>query len=469
MAYTTNRDRTPPALELTKAPWPLAPLDLFLRVGPAGKGMYDLQWSDPRTLALNSRFALTGVNLYRSFDSEYGPFHRITDYPLGATCYRDQTDVEVVEEDVTDRFILQGVASTGQDEPRYTFSVSRTPIVQSGSQRVVSNDPYDVWVTVDGVRVPLRWVDGFTGEVEIDPVWYPNIQKQLLDTPVLPHAGARVMCTYRTMRTEAQSFLRTDLAQRVFYRATSVGVPVGCLDGGCGPTDLVETPLERAATVSNYETEKLDWIWRPAVQRNRWLLENGGERVQLYLRKNVGYQCPCIERDWRDPRGDCVICYGTGIVGGYEGPFEAIIAPGEAAKRVSQSNIGRTVAKVDTVFMGPSPILCMRDFLVKPNGVRYSIGEVGFPTARGMVLQQHFPISQLDETDIRYRVPLQDPTRYNILTVPPRGPELGGPTPITEKSNIPDERELRGRTITWENTTYLTCPPHHEKSALILR
>jgi hypothetical protein len=71
-----------------------------------------------------------------------------------------------------------------------------------------------------------------------------------------------------------------------------------------------------------------------------------------------------------------------------------------------------------------------------------------------MVLQQHFNIGHLDEKDIRYKVPMDNPVRFAATQFGPVGPEQGGPTPITEKPNIPDERELRGRTLAWENTEY---------------
>lgn len=456
MAYATNRDRNTPPLELTKAPWPLAPLNLFLTSGWQA-GAFDLRWDDPSMLALNQRFAIMGVNVYRSFDSEYGPYHRLTDYPLGVLYWQDRTDIEVVvQEDVTSQFILNGVAATGQERVRYVFRVSRGPIVVSGSQGVPSKDPTDVWVYVNGVRAEVRAVWGFSGEVEIDARAFPDVVRQSLDRGVIPEAGCTVTCTYRRVR----QLLRTDLMQRVFYRVTTVGIPVGCLQGDCGPQDMVETPLEYAAATNSYEVEKLDWIWREAVRRNHWILQEGGERVRIFLRKNVGVACVCVPDDYHhQAQSDCLLCFGTGIMGGYEGPYEGILAPDDAERRIAQKDSGRTVEHSYEVWTGPSPILSQRDFVVKLNGDRYSIGPVRFPTNRGMVLQQHFNIGHIDEKDIRSRVPMQNPLRYAAVQFGPQPPEQGGPTPITDKPGIPEERELRGRTVTWENTTYLPCPP----------
>jgi hypothetical protein len=108
MPYASNRDRKPTELELVRAPWPLSPLNAFLTSG-FHPGVYDLQWDDPSTLALNSRFILCGVNVYRSFDSEYGPYERVTEVPVGSTFWRDRTDTErIVDEDVSDNFVLFG-------------------------------------------------------------------------------------------------------------------------------------------------------------------------------------------------------------------------------------------------------------------------------------------------------------------------------------------------------------------------
>jgi hypothetical protein len=449
MAYTTNRDRNTPQQELTKAPWPLSPLNLILLGG--SKGVVDLKWDDPSILPLNSRFIIFGVNVYRSFDSEFGPFQRLTPYPLGTPFWRDQTDVEVmVNEDVTDRFIVFGAPSTGQYPNRYIFK-TLYPIVQSGSQGVVNNDPFDVQVFVDGVQARVLRIDGHVGEVEIDPTNYPNVATQKLDQAVVPTTTSKVSCSYRRLR----SLVRTDMMQRIFYRVTTVGIPFCNNMSQCSTMDIVETPLESATATSSYEIEKLDWVWREAVRRNRWILEQGGERVRVFLQKNVGIPCPCIpDSHHNQPISDCDKCWGTGILGGYEGPYETIIAPDDAERRRSQKETGRSIEHSYEVFTGPSPILSQRDFLVKINGDRYSVGPVRFPTNRGMVLQQHFNIGHLDENDIRNRVPLGNPVKYASVEFGPKPPEEGGPTPVTEKTNIPDERELRGHTVTWENIVY---------------
>lgn len=450
MADVGQRDRTPFQLELTKTPWPAPPLNLFFTHGYRD-GLIDLSWDDPAIQTLNSRFQVLGVNVYRSFDSEFGPFERITELPVGATFWRDQTEnVLEVQEDVSDQFILFGdsQSAAGQSGARYVFQVLQKPIVKEASQQVYANMPSDVHVYVDGVEARVLKVIGFTGDVEIDANSYIDVGTQKAIPPVIPVEGSRVTCTYRYTR----SLLKTNLFTRVFYRVTTVALPKGSNLSQVGPADLIETPLENAAQTHTQEIEKLDAYWREGIRRNRWILEQGGERVKLMIRKTAGVPCPCIPDDYHNqPVNDCLMCYGTGIVGGYEGPYDIIVAPDDAERRISQTEIGRKKEHTYEVWTGPTPLLSMRDFIVKQNNDRYSIGPVRSPSNRGMVLQQHFNIGIFDGLDIRAKVPMGDPIKYVAVQFGPAGPEQEASSAITDKPNIPMERQLRGRTKAWEN------------------
>jgi hypothetical protein len=152
-----------------------------------------------------------------------------------------------------------------------------------------------------------------------------------------------------------------------------------------------------------------------------------------------------------------------------------IIAPDDNDRAVRQSPTGRHLDHTQDVWTGPSPGLTQRDFIVKQTNERYSIGPVRKPSNRGNIMQQHFQIRYLDEQDIRYEIPLFDTTELNWpecrgrpaeaqggawqTEYPPLGPYPVGAdyqqTPMaTEKENIPDNREQRGRTPVYENITY---------------
>jgi hypothetical protein len=445
------RDRTPPVLELRRTPWPAAPLNLFF-TSTYQEGVIDLWWDDPATLALNSEFQILGVNVYRSFDSEFGPFERVTELPVGASYWRDQTDNElIVEEDVTDRFVLFGYENKGEAQaPQYVFRTLHSPIVKEGSQKVPAGSPWDVRVFVDGVEARVLRVLGAYGQVEIDAQTRADAGTQKAIPPVIPGSGSRVTCTYRRSR----SFLKTDLFQRIFYRVTTVGLPAGMSPSSATPADLLETPLEHAVSTSTVEIEKLDYIWREAVRRNKWILEQGGERVKVFVQKNVGAPCLCWSQHHKQAVRDCETCYGTGIVGGYEGPYDILIAPDDAERRIAQTDIGRRKEHSYEVWTGPSPLLSMRDFLVKLNNDRYSIGGVRMPSNRGMVLQQHFTMNVIDSKDIRGKVPVSNPIRYAASQFTPSGPEYEASAEITDNPAVEEGRQLRGRSLPWQNGNY---------------
>ena len=461
MSYATNRDRNITELELTEVSLPAPPLNVCMESGFM-PGVFNIRWEDPSQLSLNSRFILCGVNVYRSFDSEFGPYERITSLPLGSNFWRDRTDTELITaEDVSDNFIISGRPSSGGDWPRYVFKTAY-PIVKSGSQNIYANRPEDVRVFVDGCRANVKEVYGRVGEVELVSQPRADLATQTLHQQVLPKEGSVVTCSYVRMR----SLLRTDLATRIFYRVTTVGVLAENNFASLRPEDLLETRLEDATGTSNMEIEKLDYMWKEAIRRNRWILEQGGERVKLFLQKTVGIPCPCIPDGYhKQPINDCLDCYGTGIVGGYEGPYDLILAPDDAERKIAQKDIGRTVEHAYEVWTGPIPLLSQRDFVVKLNGDRYSIGSVRMPSNRGMVLQQHFNIGHFDEKDIRYKVGVHHPLRAPALSFGPNGPEQEAESNITNNPDVPQDRQLRGRTPAWENIMYgifLVLLPWHE-------
>jgi hypothetical protein len=427
-------------------------MNLFLASG-LERGILDLCWDNPATLSGNARFAVCGVNIYRSFDSELGPFERVTQLPVGAVFFRDQTDnVLVVEEVVEDyqKLAWGEYSAPGMEDQRFILKTLNHPLVVSGSQAVPDQDINSVIVTVDGVPARIR-VIGQTGEIEIDVREHINVGVQKREAVVIPGPNSEIRVTYRYNRT----LIKTDLGARIFYRVTTVGVPVRSDLDVIQNIDLVETPLERAAATSIREAEKLDWIWTEAVRRNRWILQQGGERVKLFLRKTVGEPCPCCQlHTHKHPLNDCGSCYGTGVIGGYEGPYDIVLAPDDAERRINHSTNGRNMEHTYEVWTGPSPLLSQRDFIVKVNGERYSVGPVRMPSNRGMLLQQHFNIGYFDEKDIRYKVPL-DGVQGMLLNragqlIPPHMTPAG----MTDKPNIPDEREIRGNTQTFENITY---------------
>lgn len=425
----------------------------------------------------NSRWDIVGVNVYRSDNGERGPYVRVNRFPVGSFFYRDSIDNVIVENEIVQwdgSWVSKG---EGANSYRWAFKTYFCPIVKPSTAPptgqatrltvVPANAPSDVIVKIGGVQVPVDLVFGPTGEVTLinQPAW--DLAKERSIPPILPASDGttEVTVTYWYSRNQVLSGL--DRTTQTFYRVTSVA-----LDSS-SPSGYIETPLSYSPPVSVSQVETIDYIWREGVRRNLWILQQGGERVKLFKRKVSGILCPCrideqtLELN-KQPSNRCGTCFGCGFVGGYDGPTDIIIAPDDAERRVSQSPNGRRLEHTYEVWTGPSPSITQRDFIVKQTNERYSIGPVRRPAIRGLPLQQHFNIGYLDEQDVRYKIPVNGitelpwpqsrPTDPNTPCNPqppyPVGFDYQSTTMETEKANIPDEREIRGRSKVWENTVF---------------
>jgi len=446
---------------------------------PFIQGVLDLRWDDPSILAGNAAFNVVGVNIYRSEISDRGPYFRLNEYPVGGTFWRDQTENVLVEETIN--WNTQWASKGDQANNRAWMFRTQHPIVKQVGlgpfeSPTAADSPRDVQLYIDDVLVPVDRVFGPGGEVTLINLVTYNPATEKSEDVALPSATSKVECFYYANRNHVLSGLDANL----HYRFTTV-----VLDA-TKPSGYRETNLAWCEPVSTLAVERLDYIWKEAIRRNNWILQQGGERVKIYIRRRAGVVCTCkmdaetLEYQ-KQPSQRCELCYGTGFLGGYEGPFDNIIAPDDAERRIAQTQFGRHKEHTYEVWTGPSPVVTQRDFMVKQTNERYSIGAVRRPTNRGNLLQQHFQIGYLDEQDIRYKIliPSYDglvfpQTRYAFREAPhiavdgtgyrqpstmpneppyPEGPEARWPEE-TEKANTPDAVEQRGRSGPWENIEY---------------
>ena len=441
-------------------------------VSPFGKGVLDVRWDDPGLIGANTPFNVVGVNVYRSDASDRGPFRRLNSYPVSGTFFRDYTDITLVAKEVIP---WDGGWQSRGDAPnlaRWTLK-TRFPIFKPRELGVPGNAPADVLVTVDGVPARVVSVFGPSKEVTLDSSIPIDPTNDRLSPAPLPGPDSEVAITYYT--TKNLLYPNTAIDRKVFYRVTTVAEDSTTTSG------YVETPLSQTAPASDMQIEQLDYIWREAMRRNRWILEQGGERVKLFVQKVNGVPCPCSgETDPesrafnKQPSNRCRVCYGTGFVGGFEGPYDILVAPDDAEKRISQTPNGRRKEHTYEVWMSFSPIVSQRDFILKQNNERYSIGPVRRPTNRGNVMQQHFNIAYLDPPDIRYEVPVDiqiaspnlpwPQTRYPYRpireTYDRQDGELWPVTPdavfpmATDKDNVANGVQIRWNSGTGENINY---------------
>ena len=459
---------------------PLPPMNGQV-TSPFLPGALDIRWDDPALLGGNTIFAVVGVNIYRSDVSDRGPYYRVNEFPIGSGFYRDQTQNLFIEREVVDWNTAWDFKGDAPNDRRWVFR-TRHACVKKVPQAPYQTPTYanavsDVTVYINGVETPVDRVFGPSGEVRLINQASWNQLTEKFDPAALPSADTVVEVSYYANRNH----VRTGLGAVLHYRLSTVVLDTTT------PSGYRETDLVYCQPVTPMAVETLDYIWREAVRRNGWILQQGGEPVKIFIRKQSGVACTCKMDDRtreyaKQPSNRCRICYGTGFVGGYEGPYDTIIAPDDGEQRYSQSVMGRRKEHTYEVWMAPSPIVTMRDFIVKQSNERYSLGAVRRPSNRGNILQQHFSIGYLDEADIRYSVPIDGTdslvvpeTRYShpymppvpsdgslpiappyvsgldpIATPYPEGPDAQLPM-ITDKAGWPAGAQPRGRTPVWDN------------------
>jgi hypothetical protein len=386
---------------------------------------------------------------------------------VGAQFYRDRTANRIVEQEVIpfSSWINAGNSPIAQ----WRFQ-TRYSIVKGMSDANYGNSPDDLEVFIDGIPWPASEVFGINREVTL-------VDKALDDASTerwvyLPEIDENTIVTVNYWTNDNR--VKVGVGQTVFYRLTTVAA---CPHN---PEELVETPLDRSPPLSIIQVETIDYIWKEAIRRNQWILQQGGERVKVFVRKTFGQYCTCaLDPRTRvysgQPKANCLTCFGTGIAGGYEGPYDILIGPEDAERKITQTPQGRRLEMMYEVWTGPYPLVTQRDFIVRQTNERFSIGPVRRPSARGNYLQQHFQISYLDTPDIRYQVPITGTTelawpqirytdtlftgepgknRHDPTVQPiPTGPSAVTPME-TDAPQVPDNREIRGRTPVWKNTTY---------------
>lgn len=432
-------DRQLDPVEIPKAEFPFPPKNVSINSGYS-PSTYDIHWTDPTEVQPNVGYHVYGVNIYRSFDAPFSRIEKLNQSPLGGNFFRNSLHSRLVlNENVSGCYLTRADTNPNRD---YIFATSNKPLDIYVPLSNLTDLHLAMFVTINGVPARIKYIDGINGQVTLDsaPVIDPISNK--VSPAILPRNPDDV--TLASYRYVSDNFDMT-LVGRVYYHVTTVG-----LDLVSG--HVVETPFDRCFTVNNFEIEPLNWIWKEAIRRNHWILDQAGERVKVYIRRQNGYKCGCYSSDHGQSKSDCVVCYGTGIVGGYDGPFDYIMSPDDGVKNISQSNRGRTNNHTYDVWGPPMPVLSQRDFMVKSNGDRYGFSGVRVPSSRGMQLQQFFTVSYLDHSDIRYKVPVIDTAHLKFPETRYIKTAQGNALPMMTNSGlIPSELQYRGGTVAYEN------------------
>lgn len=399
--------------------FPISPTETTI-YNPGVQYAIDLGFSDPRLDPQNAGFQILGVNIYRSYEDPKGPYTKVNVDPVQVGYYRDEHKISLREEDVSAKFISRG------DNPRkeWIFKVDN-PIVLNNIIYQQYSEGQDVLVNIDGQDIRPLKVDGAKGLVYLNTSKTYDPISHISSPPILPNAASLVVCKYY----HVSNFVQTNLNRRLYYKLCTYGYDV--ID-----RVNIETPLASAPVLSLEAMAEAEPVWQEAMLRNNFILEQGGERVKLFLRKWAGDACPNNSTDHKSTLNDCTLCFGTGYLGGYTGPYDILIASPDESKSLEATPEGLKPTFMFETWTGPSPIISQRDFIIRKNGDRFSIGPVNLTTVNGAPLQQRFNVSILGSRDIRYSVPIV----ASLVTPPNKSPAAA-----------PSQEVIRLRKKVWED------------------
>ena len=340
---------------------------------------------------------------------------------------------------------------------QYCIKTAHRPIATTENRdyNLYSDDVNNIQVLIDQQMAVIKQVDGIKGEITLDTERkYDHVLGKWINPPVpTPESIATVTYPY-----VINSF-KLNLSRSPHYKVT------------CVLNDNTETILNICDPVT-IEADKLDYMYQEAIRRNAWLLDQAGERVLLFKRKSVGIKCECYERNERTHKqpkiGPCKKCWGTGIVDGYDGPFEIKISPAQSEQKIAMTDRGMKLENTENTWTGITPIIDQRDFVLRRTFEIYAIGPVARPEVRGVATQQHFQIEHIDSTDIRYEF-IQSLNLYNYSSkvglLKPQSYYIENNYEKVKDGEITDDDILRtnkgietdkpkGRTITFENSLF---------------
>ena len=276
---------------------PLPPHNSFV-TSPYIEGVLDIRWDNPLEIHENSNYEILGVNIYKAVDSEAGPFVKINSNPIQALYYRDETTSKLIADEDALPSLKAGNGPNGE----WIVKAINIPLVKVDTQSDLAISRDDISVKIDNgdgnlVVTPIKAVNGQTGEIFLikESVYNPINKK--IEAPRLPHPpNGRIYISY----WNNTKLVRTNLIPRNFYKVTTVGRNT---EG-----TILETPLDNVMPVNVNQIEKPHYMWKGVIAKNRYLLEQFGERVKLFIRKENGVRCKNYVDTHRQAHNTCSIC-----------------------------------------------------------------------------------------------------------------------------------------------------------------
>jgi hypothetical protein len=393
-------------------------------------GAHDLYWAD-------SKDATKGYNIYRAYDHPTN-WVKLNPNIWSKHFYRDVTTLQQVQYVVNpDEFIEKG--EVGQwvirlrDVPYATANI--------GANRVnVANSPDDVTVICDGVSFRPTSVNAFDRTVTMlidnrlaqGGAVSDTALVHTTDVSVADYNGVQEwQVVYNKLTNFVDIYAQFN---RTYYTVVPVGDKGECHKPGAKGTSVVNTQ----------EVDKIDWVFEEMVRRNQYLFETTGEPALCFFRKWRGEVCGCVFGS-QQPKTACPVCFETGFVDGYHGPFDFLFVPPDSALARVLDEGGIKTTRSSRSYMTRTPIVQNGDLILRGNGDIMVISDVVYKMPRGIILQQDFTVELLSPGDTRYLAATAMirknfnslPTLYNPIVRPDPKNGVGTGQPVFDPRTVP--------------------------------
>src|SRR5271157_1071332 len=391
-------------------------------------GSHDLWWAD-------SKDSVKGYNIYRAYDYPAN-WTKLNAYPWTGHFYRDMTTLTQTTYDVQPQdFIEKG--EVGQ----WVIRLPDVPYTTVAGGRVnVSNSPDDVTVIADGISYRPTSVNAFDRTVTmlVDNTLAQGgavSDEALVSTTNVSIADYNGVQTWQVVYNKISNYVDIYTS---FNRTYYTVVPVN--DKG-----EVHKPGEKGTSIRNtQEVDEIDWVYQEMVRRNEYLFETTGEPALCFFRRWRGEQCGCIFGS-QQPKTACPICYETGYVDGYIGPYDFLFVPPDSALSRVLDEGGIKTTRTSRSYLTRTPIIQNGDLILRANGDIMVISDVVYKMPRGIILQQDFTVELLSPGDTRYLAATAMirknfnslPTLYNPVVRPDPKNGVGTGQPVFDPRTVP--------------------------------
>src|SRR5579863_4547643 len=173
---------------------------------------------------------------------------------------------------------------------------------------------------------------------------------------------------------------------------------------------------------SQFGPNSEEWYFLSIKEKDKWILNKGGERVLLYKKRYEGQRCPLfdVDRQTSDQHSD-TICYGTGRIAadanltgpniggpnyGYFQPIEIVVSLlSSGPEDLALTDYGQQRIYKPHSWTMADPLLTPGDLIVRRNNERFFVTQVFPRRFKHYVTHQDFEMAEVERGSIVYKLP----------------------------------------------------------------